>query len=298
MRRLLSVALLVCLLPSVAVGRDWYVNNVAGDDRKDGLNPTSLSANSGPVRTIAKALRHAGKMDRIILANTGEPYRESISIGGQHGGIELAPFTIIGNGAILDGSAPVPTDGWEHFRGETFQFQPPRLSAAQQLFLDGRPLVKGPGPAADGRLPELQPLQWRYFDRHIQFRPEAGKLPHQYNLSMAVLPVGITIYQAVHVDIQDLTVQGFQLDGINAHDSVFASRLVGITARGNGRSGISIGGASQVLLEACLVGNNGHAQVRTEGWSHTLLVNCNLLENTAPALVKEDHSEVQVRDVE
>jgi hypothetical protein len=70
-------------------------------------------------------------------------------------------------------------------------------------------------------------------------------------------------------------------------------RLVGITARGNGRSGISLGGSSRADLEACLVGNNGLAQVRTEGWSHTRLINCTLLENTAPAVVRTENSKVQ-----
>lgn len=293
MRRLLLTLVLLLASASTGYGRDWYVDNVSGDDRKNGLQPNSTSDFDGPVQTIAKALRHAHGLDRIILANTGEPYRESISLGPVHSGIAAAPFTIIGNGAILDGQRLVPTDAWEHFHGETFQFQPSRLSAAQQLFLDGRPLVKGPGPTADGRLPTLGAMQWRYFDQHIQFRPEPTRLPHAYALSYAAEPVAITIYKVNHVLIQDLVVQGYQLDGINAHEGAFNTRLVGITARGNGRSGISIGGASQVTLEACLVGNNGLAQVRTEGWSKTALINCTLLDNTAPAVEKTEHSQVR-----
>ena len=95
------------------------------------------------------------------------------------------------------------------------------------------------------------------------------------------------MYEVRHVIINDLVVQGFQLDGVNAHDSAFDVSLNGLTCRGNGRSGISIGGASRVTLEACLVGNNGAAQVRTEGQSHTRIVNCNLLDNTAPALQRD-----------
>jgi parallel beta-helix repeat protein len=284
---------LVLGLASTSVARDWFVDNVAGDDRKNGFSATSTSAVDGPVRTIAKALRHADHIDRIILANSGEPYRESISLVGRHSGIERAPFTIVGNGAVLDGQLPVPEDDWEFYRGTVFQFQPQRLSAAQQLFVDGKPLVKGAGVTADGRLPPLKQMEWRYYDEHIQFRPEDNRLPQSYALSYAAAPVGITLYQVINVEIQDLVVQGYQLDGINAHDSAFGVRLVGVTARGNGRSGISIGGSSQATLEGCLVGNNGLAQVRTEGWSHTRLVNCNLLDNTAPALVKTENSEVR-----
>jgi hypothetical protein len=291
--RIIASLLIVLVGATAAAARDWYVDNVAGDDTKSGAMASTTGISDGPVRTIAKALRHADRLDRIILANTGEPYRESISLVGRHSGIEGHPFTIVGNGAILDGQLPVPDEAWEFHRDDVFTFQPRRLSAAQQLFMEGKPLVKGPGPTADSRLPPLGEMQWRYFGERIQFRPEKNRLPQSYGLSYAATPVGITLYQVINVRIEDLIVQGYQLDGINAHDSAFGVQLVGITARGNGRSGISIGGASQVTLEGCLVGNNGLAQVRTEGWSHTQIINCTLLDNTAPALNKTEHSQVK-----
>jgi len=87
--------------------------------------------------------------------------------------------------------------------------------------------------------------------------------------------------------VRDLVVQGFQLDGVNAHDGVQGATLAGLNCRGNGRSGISIGGASRVRIESCLVGNNGAAQVRTEGACHAQLVGCDLLDNTAPKIVRD-----------
>ena len=78
-------------------------------------------------------------------------------------------------------------------------------------------------------------------------------------------------------------------DGINAHDNVFGATVLGVVARGNGRSGISVGGASRVTIEASLVGNNGTAQIRTEGFSETKLKNNDLINDdpNAPALVSE-----------
>ncbi len=286
----------ILLWNSPLAARDWFVNNVAGDDIKDGLSEVSTSAESGPVRTIAKALRGASRMDRIIIANTGAAYHESITVCGKHSGRPEAPFTIIGNGAVLDGSTDVPDDDWEFYRGEVFRFQPQRMPS-QMLFLGGKPLARGGKIDAQGRMQALQPLEWTYYEGYIYFRPEAGRLPQQYDLTFASQTVGITLYRVLNVEIQDLTIQGYQLDGINAHDSAFDVKLVGLTCRGNGRSGVSIGGASRVELEACLVGDNGVAQVRTEGYSHTKLVNCTLLDNLAPALVKEDHSEVQEFEV-
>jgi hypothetical protein len=112
-------------------------------------------------------------------------------------------------------------------------------------------------------------------------------LPDSYDVQYSDLTVGVTLYEVRNVVIRDLIVQGFQLDGINAHDSVFDTVLREVTCRGNARSGISIGGASRVRLENCLLGDNGDAQVRTEGYSHTHIVDCEILDNTAPALKRD-----------
>ena len=41
-------------------------------------------------------------------------------------------------------------------------------------------------------------------------------------------------------------------------------------------------------IESCLVGNNGQAQVRTEGLSHARIINSDLLDDpAAPALVRD-----------
>ena len=94
------------------------------------------------MRTITRALQLAGNGDTIVLANTNVPYRENISlVGSRHSGTPQQPFTIRGNGAILDGSAPVPPEAWESYRGAVFRFSPPRMGY-QQLFLDDRPAVR------------------------------------------------------------------------------------------------------------------------------------------------------------
>ncbi len=292
MRIASCIALVFAILTANVFARDIYVDNVGGNDLHDGLAPTSAIRGSGPCRTIARALRVARKGDRIILTKNDEPYRESITLqGGRHSGSANLPFEILGNGAVLDGSRPVPLDAWEHYRDDVFRFQPQRMSY-QLLFLDDVPaILKHVG--EDRQLPDLQPLEWTILDNYIYFRVEEGQLPANYNLTHAGLPVGITLYEVRNVIVQDLTVQGFQLDGINAHDSVFDAQLVEIVARGNGRSGVSVGGASRVHIEACLVGNNGTAQIRTEGYSHTRIVDSNLIEGEVPA-VERDGGEVKI----
>jgi hypothetical protein len=232
-------------------------------------------------------LRAAERGDHIVLANTGVPYRESITLeGGRHSGYYSRPFVLRGNGAILDGSWPVPHHVWEHFEKDVFRFRPHRM-AFQILFRDDRPVDRVAVREGTKGVPDLEPLTWCLVDRHIYFRPEKDKLPQSYKLTIAGWQTGITLYKCERVVIENLTVQGFQLDGINAHDGVFDSELLNVVARGNGRSGVSIGGASRVKLHGCVLGNNGAAQLRTEGWSTTDVSQSELIDNTAPGLVRD-----------
>jgi hypothetical protein len=275
-----------CFTAIPVIASDIFVDNVSGDDRRDGSSPGPVGLRGGPCRTIARALQLATGADRVIIAKTDQPYRESITIqAGKHSGTLQKPFELIGNGATLDGSQPIPITGWEHVRGDIFRFRPTRMSH-QILYLGQRPALRRPTERSQG-LPPLEPLEWCLYERHIYFCAEAKKMPADYDLSCTHMPMGITLYEVRHVMIRDLVIQGFQLDGLNAHDNVFFCTLQDLTCRGNGRSGISIGGASRVQAFDCLVGDNGVAQVRTEGHCKAKLVNCELLDKTAPGLVKE-----------
>lgn len=293
MGRLLIFVALSMGLVSAAAARDIFVDNAGGDDRRDGSSPEPTARAAGPCRTIARALELSEPSGRIILAKTDEPYRESITLqAGRHSGSRDQPFTILGGGATLDGLQVVPERAWEHATGDVFRFRPRRLTS-HLLYLAGKPAVRRAGNPA-GLVAGLQPLEWCTFDNYVHFRVEDGKLPHVYDLSFTALPVGITLYEVRHVVIRDLVIQGFQLDGVNAHDNAVDVSLVGLNCRGNGRAGISVGGVSRVTINSCLVGNNGSAQVRTEGSSQTRIVNSDLLDNTAPALVREGGLVTQV----
>jgi hypothetical protein len=278
-----SVALGWALASSAPAG-DLFVDNVGGDDRLDGRSPQSTTE-AGPVRTIARALALAGPGDHIHLAKTGQAYRESVSLsGGDHSGFSVNPFTIVGNGAVLDGSLPVPPGDWENVRENLYRFRPPRGSHPL-LFLDGRPAPRKAVEPNVG-LPVLAPTEWCAHDGRIYFAAEQGKLPREYALSYAALPVGITLYHVKHVTILDLVVQGFHTDGVNAHDGARGVRLGGLILRGNGRSGLAVGGSSQVTADGCLIGDNGAAQVWLSGYSVLGLEQCELLDGSAPKFVR------------
>lgn len=293
------VLIAACLvLGPAGFARDLYVNNEAGSDLNDGLERTAAMANRGPFRTIAQALRRARAGDRIYLENTGTPYRESVTLqAARHSGVEREPFMIIGNRAILDGSMAVPPEAWEHFRDDIYRFRSENKHF-KVLYLGPKPDRRSLVGDSRSRVLALEPLEWTLADGYVYFRTEDRRLPGSYELTHTVLPVGITLYEVQNVVIQDLTIQGFHLDGVSAHDGARRVDLVGLICRGNGRSGISVGGASRVRIEGCLVGDNGEAQLRTEGFSRTTILNSDLIgQPHAPALHRVG-GEVSVLDEE
>jgi hypothetical protein len=281
MRRVLTAITLLVTLSSVSTARDIYVNNATGDDRNDATQPENEDVRRGPLRTIAMATKIAEAGDRIVLAKTDQPYRESITLqGGTNSGLSSTPFTLDGNGAILDGSAPVPSGAWQFVKGNVFKFQPRRLHH-QNLFIGGIPAVRLAA-KDDETLPDLKPLEWCYWRQAIHFCVEDNASPRSYDLSYAAHPVGITLYEVRNAVVVNLTVQGFQLDGVNAHDGAVNCSLVGLVCRGNGRSGVSVGGASRVDIRNCTLGNNGVAQLRLEQKGKARVETSQLLETGVP----------------
>jgi hypothetical protein len=285
MRTQMIIAACLLLAAGSAAARDIFVDNLLGDDRRAGTAAAVAGEGGGPCRSISKALRIALPGDRIVVANTAQPYRESITIQGpNHSGGDRFPLVIVGNGATLDGTMPLADASWEHVGNSTFRTRPPHMSY-QQLFLDDQPAVRKQPPP--GELPQLAPRHWCLSQGWIYFCVEAGKLPQAYNLSCCGEQVGITLYQVHDVIVQDLTVRGFWLDGVNCHDNVRRTDLLHITAKDNGRSGISVGGSSRVRLDACTAAGNGAAQVRVEAYSIVHMLENNLDGTSAPTVVRE-----------
>jgi hypothetical protein len=291
MRIAFAATIVILLLGASAHARDIFVDNVLGDDRRAGTMAAVAGETGGPCRSIAKALRIALPGDRIVVAKTARPYRESITIQGpRHSGDDRYPLVIVGNGATLDGTFSLADARWEHVGKGTFRTRPPHLSY-QQLFLDDAPLARKQPP--EGEFPKLAPREWCLFQGWIYFCVEAGKLPPLYNLSCCGEQVGITLYEVHDVVVQDLAVRGFWLDGVNCHDNVKRTDLVRITASHNGRSGISIGGSSRVRIDTCAASGNGAAQVRVEGYCTVQMLDNELDTQSAPALLREGGRIVQ-----
>lgn len=283
-----SLLLLVLVFSaSGTLARDIFVDSSAGDDAFCGELTVATTNINGPVRTISRALELVRAGDRIVLAAGPVPYQECVTLQGQrHSGYPFKPLIIDGNSAFLDGSVPVPDDAWQFVAGDVFRFQPMRM-AYQQLFLDGKPVTRRLGPLT-GERSELGPMEWCLHQGWIYFRGEAKQIPQRYALRYAGLQTGITLYKVHDVVINNLIVQGFQQDGINAHDGVRDTRLLSITARGNGRSGVCVAGGSRVEIAGSTLGDNGAAQLLLEEYSLTRVYDSLLIPNTGPAIVRSD----------
>jgi hypothetical protein len=279
--------IVVALLAAPASGRDIFVDNLAGNDTRTGREPAGVGRENGPVRTIAKATRLARPGDRIVLAKTAEPYREQVTLqGGRCSGLGTgSPFVLEGNGAVIDGTTDVPDEAWQRVGAEVFRFGP-RIKSHQSLFIAGEAVDRVPMRRGEVR-PELSPLQWCLADGWVYLRSRPGETPQSYHALCAGLQTGITIYDVRDLVVRNVVVQGFALDGVNAHDNAFNLQLESVVSRDNGRSGFSIGGASRARLIGCEGTGNRVAQLRGEGFCHVLHTECKFDEAAAPAVAIE-----------
>jgi hypothetical protein len=127
---ILATVVLAILAPASHLGAEerasaWtvYVNNKTGSDELDGrTEQPSADGKSGPVATIAQALRLVPVSGRVSLANTGDDYRESIIVKGYGKGRAKAPLVIDGNGATVTGLRRATPERWELVRDDVYAF--------------------------------------------------------------------------------------------------------------------------------------------------------------------------------
>jgi len=269
----------------------WYVDNENGQDTNSGRTEVVGPLAAGPFRTISRALKAANIGDSIVLAKNASPYRESITLAGaRNSGFQGQPFRLIGNGAILSGTHQILRSS-DLFVADGIYECRPADAAFQQLYVGSRPAQFQA--VTRETLTDLAPLAWTLIDGRVYFRTEDNQLPDAYELHYAAGQTGITLYLVRNVSIENLTVQGFWQDGINAHDNVAEAKLVGVTVRGNGRSGISAGGSSRLDVVSSLVGDNWQHQVRVESVARIRLLGSNILPNgQGEAQLQEDGGKI------
>ena len=258
--------LLSVFVLSEASGSKLYVDNQSGMDEFDGSSRVVYDGGAGPVRTIRRSLELARTGDTIVIANHGVPYYESIQlVGVRHSGHEHAsPFRILGNGAVLSGAMPVPATAWRNVKPSLWKFTPWRKG--HYLLLDGTtPLPEQSIPEGSIELPEIPAGHWCAWKGSVYYRTQPDARPQEQELRFAAGGVGVSLYNVRGVEIADLTLRHFRLDGVNAHDLCQDVVLVNVTALENGRAGVCVAGSSQVQVrESKLTGNREHSLLITE----------------------------------
>ena len=247
-RQWLQILFLVSLSCSVVRAGTIYVNNTTGDDRAHGRSPEILGRFDGPLVTIGRALQIAYASDTIEIANTGYPYRESIIVDRPAlSGKAAFPFIIEGNGAVVQGSVPLPARVWSFVGQGTFRYQPYRRGH-YQLVLNGTPANELRVPRTALERPALQPLQWCAFQGWVYFRVEPGRYVDQYQLGAPRFDVGLGLHNVRHVVVRNLRIEQFRLDGIHVSGYSRDIRLENIASSGNGRAGLALTGAARATI--------------------------------------------------
>jgi hypothetical protein len=263
MRRLL---VLICLsavcwtCPASLSAKDIFVDNLLGDDRFDGVVDHPVDAESGPVRSLHRAMLLAKYGDRIVLTRAGAVYFDSLSLtGGRHSGSTIRPFTIIGNGATLSGLRTVPTTGWRKVGPDLWKLTFIR-KGFYRLARDGKPLPETRVESGINPLESLAAGAWTAWRGDVYFRAD-GDEPSNQTFSYAAEQTGLSLYDVENVRIVDLTLRDFRFDGVRAQNMCRGVTLENVHCIDNGRAGIAVSGSSHVEILGGKSADNGRHQV-------------------------------------
>lgn len=232
--RLLALCVLV---PFLAVGTEFHVNNQTGSDAADGLSPEKAFA------TLARATKELRAGDVLVIA-PGKTYGESLVL--KRGGTADRPIVIRGNGAVISGLKPIPKDAWSD-RGNGLFLNANKLcwgALRPRVFLgEGRMLSVVCGHFKNVTPESLKPLQAIWNEEGIWFRAEAGKSAADYDLRGTYAMgghSGVMIESCDYITVEDLTAQCFPNDGFNVHGSCHGLVFRNIVGRWNGDDGFSV----------------------------------------------------------
>ena len=262
MRQILFVAsfLPVLLIATPASAKVVYVDNRLGDDLNDGTTPEISGVGSGPVRSLLRATILVGPGDVIEIANTGDPYYDSLRlIGHRCSGVPSQPLVVNGNGATLDGSDAVPPDAWLPIDRDLWRLDPPKKGWFQLVRGD----VAVPEVAAkdDAPMPVPKPGHWAAWRGAIYYRGLPDEVPGNEPYRIASREAGVFLYGVRHVIVRGLRVRHFRLDGVNAHDQAYLTHIQNVVSEANGRSGIFVGGSSRIAVRGGGTRGNRRASV-------------------------------------
>lgn len=243
--RLLLVALL-CGSLAAAGCEVWYVNNLTGDDGHDGRGEANA------FKTLKRAVQALRPGDELNLANTGQPYYETLRLTGRMG-TAAEPLVINGHGAVLSGLEALDPAAWQP-RGAGFFYplgkQAPNLHP--WLYLDDRRVPEAASEAA------CEPGQSRWLGDGFFYRPADPAVLSGGRLCATLLNSGFAGVNLRHAICRDLVSERHSNDGFNLHGSCYGVFFENIESRENGDDGFSIHEDAQIVVRGGWFHHNGY----------------------------------------
>lgn len=260
----LSIVLLFGFVHRLSAA-DIHINNRVGSDAFDGTAPQIATTLSGPVRTVRRALELMKPGDTLIFGDSGTPYYDSLNlVGARFSGSPVLPFLILGNGATLCGIRRIPPEAWQPAGRGLWQVQFSRKGSTR-LFRAGAAVPEQRLLPGDSLAEAIPQDAWgkRAGVVTVHLSPEIA--PAEEEWSYAAADFGVSLVNVHHVEIRDLKILGFRVDGVNVDGNSRAVRLDGVTVQECGRAGVAVGGSSRVELSRCIVRDHGrHSMLLTE----------------------------------
>lgn len=274
MQRAILIALFCTFLASNAkCAENIYVDNLRGLDRNDGLSEWTINPASGPVRTIRRAVELATPSCHIHIKNNGTPYYDSFSLVGRRlSGDPQLPLTIHGNGITLSGLRQLPPAAWSEEANGLWRLSFTR-KGYYRILRDGFSVTEHRLQGGEDPRPSLPEGQWCAYRGDVFFRQTGTVNPIQERFDYAADEIGITLYDVTNVRIENLTVQHFRVDGINAQNLCKSILLENVSSIENGRAGLAAAGSSSVELQGSRLRGNGHASAFVSGRADLLVEN-------------------------
>jgi hypothetical protein len=238
-----------------------YVNSLTGNNRLNGRAPEPINASDGPVRTLQRALQLVRRGDTVSLVNNGSPYYGCFTLVGERvSGTPDTPFRIMGNGAVLSGSKPILPETWTIVGVDLWRITPFRKGHALLLRAE-TPVPEIPCPDDAETMPELPDGTWCLFQGAVYYKSPSLENPPDLPFSLADDEVGLTLLDVHHVEIHDLVVRHYRLDGINVHDRCHDITLSNVVCEQNGRAGVTVAGSSTATLIDAVIRDNRESSV-------------------------------------
>ncbi|HVJ83828.1 MAG TPA: right-handed parallel beta-helix repeat-containing protein [Planctomycetia bacterium] len=257
MRRI-GIWLAVVAVASPAPGRDIFVNNVGGSDTLDGGSHMVETGNHGPVRTLRKAMLIADPGDVIRIIPGAEPIREEIAISGgrQRGGTARYPIVIEGNGAVIDGAAPIEVEQFDRLAPQTYRLigEEGPIHTGGHLFVDG-------ARANRGRLGSLAANEFAISSGRYVFKTEPKKSIEDYSFAAGRRTAGLVLYRTNYWIIRGLTFRNFAGDGAQVRGPAEGIAFEHCRFENNGRAGLAVQVNSKAEVRDCYVEHNVRAGV-------------------------------------